>query len=304
VTVAAERASRRGGRLRGGRASRTAEFAALFRAGSMNFPADVRPLEDPYAEHFVTAPYLRTFMRSKALMRATGFMTNRYYRGIIGQTVMRSRYADDALRAATAEGVDQVVMLGSGFDATSVRLSEPSLRFFEVDHPETQARKRAVLAEHAPAEALERIRFVPCDFNAERPGELLVEHGFDPARPAFVNWLAVSWYIPRESVEGALTDIASVTAPGSRLVFDYLHRSTADGTSDDRGARRGRRRSARVREPWEFGIDPEEVPAWLRGFGFEVVEQMTGSDLDDRYYPNGNRMYSAAYIGHVLAKRS
>jgi methyltransferase (TIGR00027 family) len=303
VTVASERPSRRG-RLGGGRASRTAEFAALFRAGSMNFPPDIRPIEDPYAQHFVSARYLRSFMKGKALMRATGFMTNRFYRGIIGQTVMRSRYADDALRAAAEEGVEQVVMLGSGYDATSVRLSAPGLRFFEVDHPETQVRKRAVLAEHAPAEALERIEFVPCDFNAERPNERLLEHGFDPGRAAFVNWLAVSWYIPRESVEGALRDIASVTAPGSRLVFDYLHGSTADGTSDNVGARRARRRSRRVREPWEFGIDPDEVPGWLEGFGFRVVEQMTGSDLDDRYYPDGNQMYSAAYIGHVLAART
>jgi methyltransferase (TIGR00027 family) len=302
--IVVERPPQRRGRLGSGRASRTAEFAALFRAGALNFPPELRPLEDPYARFFVRAPYLRTFMRSAALMRATGFMTNRYYRGIVGQTVMRSRYADDQLRAAADAGIDQVVMLGSGFDATSVRLSAPGLRFYEVDHPDTQARKREVLAEHAPAEALDRVTFVPCDFNSERPGERLIEHGFDRTRPAFVNWLAVTWYIPQASVENALRDIAEVTAPGSRLVFDYLHGSVVDGTSGNAGARRSRRRSARVREPWEFGIEPADVPAWLERFGFDVSEQLSGDELDARYYPDGNAMYSAAYIGHVTAVRT
>jgi methyltransferase (TIGR00027 family) len=304
VSALEERTAGRGGRLRGGQASRTAEFAAMFRAGAMNFPPEQRPLDDPYARHFVRSRYLKLFMKTPRLNRRTGFITNNFYRGIIGQTVLRSRYADDALLAAAREGVDQVVMLGSGFDATSVRLSQPALRFFEVDHPETQAVKRAILAEHGPAEALERIEFVPCDFNSQKPGERLLEHGFDSRRPAFVNWLAVTWYIPRESVESALQDIASVTAPGSKLVFDHLHRDTADGTSPDVGARRSHRRSRRVGEDWEFGIDPGEVPGWLHGFGFETDEQMSGSDLDDRYFPDGNPMYSAAYISHVLATRT
>jgi methyltransferase (TIGR00027 family) len=304
VSALAERGGRRGGRLRGGRASRTAEFAALFRAGTMNFPAEQRPLDDVYARHFVRSPYLRSFMKSPRLNRRTGFMTNNYYRGIIGQTVLRARYADDALRAASTDGIDQAVMLGSGFDSTSARLSDPALRFYEVDHPKTQALKRTVLAEHAHAAALERIEFVPCDFNSERPGERLLDHGFDRERPAFVNWLAVSWYIPREAVEATLRDIASITAPGSRLVFDHLHADTAAGTSPDVGARRAYRRSRRAREYWEFGIDPGEVPDWLHCFGFEADEQMSGRDLDDRYFPDGNPMYSAAYISHVLATRT
>ena len=224
----ARRRRARTGRLMSGRASRTAEFAALFRAGAMLWPGEERPLTDPYAQHFIRSRYLRTFMRSGRLFRRSGTISNRYYRGIIGQVVMRSRYADDALTAAVERGVDQVVMLGSGYDATSVRLSRKGLTFYEVDHPETQAQKRAILAEHATAETMDRIVFVPCDFNAERPGERLVAHGFDRTRPTFVNWLAVTWYIPRESVEAALAEIASVTAPGSRLVFDYLHPSAAE----------------------------------------------------------------------------
>lgn len=285
------------------RASRTAEFAALFRRGIAAFPPEIRPLEDPYAQYFISSPQLRLMPRNRVFTRSTAHLTNRFYRGVIGQVVMRARYADDALRGAMSAGTEQVIMLGSGYDATSARWPPSSLRFFEVDHPETQARKRAVIGEHASPEVLERIVFVPCDFNRDSPAERLAEHGFDRTRPAFVNWLAVTWYIPREAVEATLREIASITVPGSRMVFDHLYRATADGTSADRGARRSHRRSARVREPWVFGIDADEVGAWLRPFGFEVVEQMTGPELDQRYYPDGNPIYSCSYIGHVLAER-
>jgi methyltransferase (TIGR00027 family) len=285
------------------RASRMAEVVALFRRGTMAFPPELRPFEDPYAQYFITSPQLRMLPRNAALTRATARITNGYYRGAIGQVVLRTRYADDALRDAMRAGVDQVVMLGSGYDATSARWPPSSLRFFEVDHPETQAKKRAILTEHAPPEAIERTEFVPCDFNTDSPAQLLVAHGFDRTRPAFVNWLGVTFYIPREAVEATLHEVASVAPAGSRMVFDHLHRATADGTSDDAGARRARRRSARVGEPWLYGIDPEDVPAWLAPFGFEVVEQMTGPDLDRRYFPDGQPIYACSYIGHVLAER-
>jgi methyltransferase (TIGR00027 family) len=285
------------------RASRTAEFAALFRRGAEAFPPATRALDDPYAQYFITSPQLRLMPRNPLFTRATAHVTNRFYRGVIGQVVLRARYADDALRDAIDAGIDQVIMLGSGYDATSARWPPAAVRFFEVDHPETQARKRSVISEHASAESLERIAFVPCDFNTDSPAERLVEHGFDRTRPAFVNWLAVTWYIPREAVEATLHEIASLTTPRSRMVFDHLYRATADGTSPDPGARRSRRRSARVKEPWMFGIDADEVPGWLRPLGFEVIEQMTGPELDHRYYPGGNPIYSCSYIGHVLAER-
>ena len=57
-----------------------------------------------------------------------------------------------ALRDAMSAGTEQVIMLGSGYDATSARWPPSPLRFFEVDHPETQARKRAVIGEHASPE--------------------------------------------------------------------------------------------------------------------------------------------------------
>jgi methyltransferase (TIGR00027 family) len=54
------------------------------------------------------------------------------------------RHAEDRLEAALERGMTQCVILGAGLDSTALRLPEawPGVRFFEVDHPATQALKR------------------------------------------------------------------------------------------------------------------------------------------------------------------
>jgi len=56
--------------------------------------------------------------------------------------VIRSRYAEDALRKATIRGVRQYVLIGAGFDSFALRRPAFSnlLEIFEVDHPATQTR--------------------------------------------------------------------------------------------------------------------------------------------------------------------
>src|SRR6202012_3855116 len=59
--------------------------------------------------------------------------------------VARSRYAEDTLAAAVAQGVTQYVLLGAGLDTFAYRNPYPTLRVFEVDHPATQQWKRELL---------------------------------------------------------------------------------------------------------------------------------------------------------------
>jgi methyltransferase (TIGR00027 family) len=52
---------------------------------------------------------------------------------------MRSRFAEDMARRATAEGVRQILVLGAGLDTFAYRLQRvEDLRVFELGHPATQ----------------------------------------------------------------------------------------------------------------------------------------------------------------------
>jgi methyltransferase (TIGR00027 family) len=60
----------------------------------------------------------------------------------------RTRFFDDAVTDGFEAGASQVVIVGAGYDSRAWRLARPGVRCFEVDHPATQADKRA----RAPAD--------------------------------------------------------------------------------------------------------------------------------------------------------
>jgi methyltransferase (TIGR00027 family) len=285
--------------------SPTAEIAAIYRAGSAAYPPEQRGFEDPYAPHFIRSKVVRAGLRVPVVARSVSWGLDRLFAGMPGETVLRCRYSDDALRDARAEvGASQVIMLGSGYDASCVLHASEGLTFFEVDQAETQRRKREILAEAAPPGSLDGVRFVPCDFTSDSIAERLLEHGFDSSAPCFANWMAVTFYIPREAVEATLREVARVAAPGSRIAFNYLHRDAFEGTLDDRAVARARKGVARRGEPWRFGIDPDEVEGWLRGLGYEVKDHLTGAELGERYYPDGMPVSSASFISLVTGEVS
>jgi methyltransferase (TIGR00027 family) len=108
---------------------------------------------------------------------------------------VRTRFAEDALAAAAERGARQLVVLGAGLDTFAHRNPHEGagLRVFEVDHPATQAWKRARLAEAGLA-APPSLTFAPVDFERQTLADGLAAAGFDPAAPSFFTWLGVVPY--------------------------------------------------------------------------------------------------------------
>jgi hypothetical protein len=78
----------------------------------------------------------------------------------------RTRLIDDTVADALARGMEQLVILGAGFDARAYRLPGLSdVAVFEVDHPATLAKKRSVLR-RASLDAPSRVRSVGIDFRS------------------------------------------------------------------------------------------------------------------------------------------
>src|SRR2546430_15760410 len=83
---------------------------------------------------------------------------------------LRTRFFDDAVLAACATGVRQVVLLGAGLDARAFRLDwPPGVRLFEVDLPELFAFKEPVVASAGAVARCERI-VVPVDLREDWTG--------------------------------------------------------------------------------------------------------------------------------------
>jgi len=217
--------------MKKGQASRTAEGVAALRAVESLKPEDERVCYDPLAQHFLGAKY-RLFGRSRFLTRLALWNAERRSPGVFGCLVGRTRYIDDCLKACIDDKIEQLVILGAGYDTRAYRFGElkEKVKVFEVDHPATQEvkiEKVSRMLGSLPGNVV----YVPIDFEKERLDKKLFESGYDRSLKTLFIWEGVTMYLTAESVDRTLAFIAGYSGKGSRVVFDYLFESAIDGTS-------------------------------------------------------------------------
>lgn len=184
--------------------------------------ADERELfEDPYAKHFVAAG-------EHAREGTERYLSLPFFRDGIR---LRTRYLDDAVRGAVNDGFEQVVLLGAGFDARALRMSElAGKRVYEVDGREQMKRKREILAGAGVAIPDSNV-YVPVDeFTTSAFTSALAAAGFDRERDAFFVWEGVIGYIGDAEIDENLRLMANA-AKRSRVVFTYGMESYAERVS-------------------------------------------------------------------------
>ncbi|MGH3723420.1 MAG: class I SAM-dependent methyltransferase [Mycobacterium sp.] len=270
------------------RASFTAQSCAAQRAAETLQPPGRRILDDPYSRHFVRSLVLRACLIHPLVAR--GFIELlKYVFGAAGHLflVLRVRYTDDVLEAAINDGVDQVVLLGAGFDTTALRRAAHSpVKIFEVDAPPTQADKRVIMERLRSTGSDDEIVWVPCDFEHDVLRERLLASQFDPTRPSLFIWLGVTAYLTQDALDATLADLATVCAPGSLLVFDYLDTSVVTGgDSKSVRARLWTEAAARFGEPYLTGLTAADADALLASHGFQCRQHLTTLELLQRYAP-------------------
>ena len=197
--------------------------------------------------------------------------------GTRAQATCRSRFTEDQLALAAARGTAQYVILGAGLDSFACRSKLAGrLRVFEVDHPATQQRKRALLAAAGLAEP-PMLTWVPVDFETGELIAALTAAGLDPAAPAFVSWLGVTMYLTAEAIGATLASLSGL-APGSELVTDYM--LTADLRDADGVAYADlvMPDSERRGEPWLSFFTPEQMTGLLTRHGFTGVRDVRQRD--------------------------
>lgn len=130
----------------------------------------------------------------------------------------RTRFFDEAVVGALGDGIDQVVLVGAGYDGRAFRYRAPTTRWFEVDHPATQADKRSRLS--AVGADCSHVTFVPCDLGADDLGAALTAAGHDSSRATLFVAEAVLPYLPVAAVELALRAMGERRGPTGRLAVE------------------------------------------------------------------------------------
>jgi len=198
--------------------------------------------------------------------------------------VARSRYAEDALHAAVAQGLRQYVVLGAGWDTLALRNPWPGqLEVYEVDRPAMQQVKRArVQALPAPL-AAQAPRWVAADLSHQSLSDALASAGFDPCQPACIVWLGVTPYLAPAAVEAVMGDAASMSA-GSVLVLDYRVSNHLLAPLERMMAEHSAKAFAAMGEPWLSDYEPEALHAQLQALGWSVQEDLDAAQINTRYF--------------------
>jgi len=266
---------------------------AAVRAMERERPHNQRIVDDPFARHFVGEGLYRLlkFMHRTGLLERKG-------PGVVGYLVARERAIDDLLLRTVAEGIDQLVILGAGYDARAYRFARQlrGVRIFEVDLPATQAAKIEKVS-HFIDEVEVDVTYVPVDLARAPLEQALHAHGFVGDMRTLFICQGILMYLPIEAIDALLQVVRTQGGPGSAILFDYLCDDFATGRVRRREVvttnRYGRLSGERV----QTGIDPDHAAEWLAERGFVQVEHVRSEELHARYFtgPNASRAVTAGY---------
>lgn len=252
---------------------------AFFRALESASPARSRRCDDALAREFVRPSLAR--VASAARLPGMAWLAARFidrrWPGARSSAIARTRLLDDAVVAGLAAGARQLVILGAGFDSRAWRL--PALRglpVFEVDHPATQERKRAALR-RAQRVLLEGVRFVATDFDAGDLERAMAAAGYEPSRRTLLLWEGVTNYLRAEAVDATLRWCAR-SAPGSQLLFTYVHADVLARPAAFFGTQRLFATLAAAGEEWTFGLDPARLADYLRERGLALERDLGAAE--------------------------
>ena len=197
--------------------------------------------------------------------------------GIIRHWVCRKQWVARAWEAAQSDGFDALVVLGSGFDALSLRAAptnEGTIRTVDVDHPATLAVRRKALSKNTlPAHSL-------IAHDLAQPG---IVHAIAPGLVAnassFVIIEGVLMYLESTRVDELFGELAKLPSRRLRVAFSFME---TPGGCQPAFRRRSRLVDLWLRmrgEPFRSGLDPAKLDTWVKGHGFRIVTFAETPDL-------------------------
>jgi methyltransferase (TIGR00027 family) len=276
------------------KAADMAAFTAMLRAAHQLVDDEPRIFDDPIAARLVDDTMRDCIKAQQAALPPHALRIPR------AAVVLRSRFAEDLLAQAVAQGVGQYVILGAGLDTFAFR--QPSfasrLQIYEVDHPATQAWKRERLAV-ADVATPDNLRWAPIDFEQNTLAAGLRDAGFEASRPAFFSVLGVIQYLTLPAIDATLRIVAALPSP-STIVLDFMlpdinlppDAAIARAVADD---------AASKGEPWLTRISAPDLAARLTQLGFRTVTHLSPEEANARYFVGRRDGLRAPHASQVMS---
>jgi methyltransferase (TIGR00027 family) len=210
--------------------------------------------------------------------------------GMRPQMAARTRFFDEQVLAAISRGVRQVVVCGAGYDDRALRFRSTRVRFFELDHPVTQADK----ARRLTRAGLDTtgLTLAAADFGVDDVPAVLAASGQDGDQATLFLCEGLLVYLGRAAIVGLLAGLVSRAAVGSTLAASLaVHRPGAD-SGKVTAAANARRRAGR-REPWRTILPADAHLALVGRAGWHIERAIDAADLAPGAAPGRSLLVTA-----------
>ncbi|MCP2028723.1 methyltransferase (TIGR00027 family) [Flavobacterium sp. HSC-32F16] len=280
--------------------SRTAQYMAFFRALETKRSQNNRLFSDPYAVHFVDSKLRLAVRLSKypVFAKYINNVINKKIPGALSSGIARTKYIDELLKTAVSKGVEQVIILGAGFDTRAIRLDFlKSVPVIEIDHPNTSNFKAEIYKKRI-GRIPENVTFLQIDFNKQSLDQLAVENNLDFSKPTAVIWEGVTNYLTEEAVKSTFSFISKF-AKNSCVIFTYVHKEILYKPELFLGGEKLLKDLEKLEEHWTFGFIPNELPEYLNQFNIQLLEDLGADEYRQRFLPdraeNGYEFYRTVF---------
>lgn len=212
--------------------------------------------------------------------------------GVTLHLAVRKNWIEQQVKTALSQGVEQVIVLGAGFDPLAFRYhqSHPHVTFIEVDHPATQNEKKRVLIKKTMLG--KNIHFLALDLKKDSlQDKLLQETEFDTNRSTLFVAEGLLMYLEEEIVKRILGNMAQLGYQ-PRIVGTVLQ-PLANGR-----LKVGESRwfdPARWNEPLLWGISQAELPQFLQQQSWKVDQLHETKEIFQSHFPDQSRCKLPTY---------
>lgn len=267
-----------------------AEGIAMQRFAETSKEKEERICYDPYAIHFIKPEIIEFGKNNPEEAKKLIEEMEQLLPGLSSSIIVRVRYFDDYLKTCVEDGLEQLVILGAGYDTRAYRIGElkDKVEIFEVDHPVTQKFKKTIIGKLFKTNQ-NNVKYVPIDFEIHKIEDELPKYGYKSFKKTLFIMEGLSMYIPKISIENILSFITENSKNGSSIIFDYYPESLVNGTNRDRIAINIREYLIKQNEPLKFGIEEENIEKFLKNRGFSNITIINSTKYKNLYFHGKNR---------------
>ncbi len=215
--------------------------------------------------------------------------------------VMRKRCIENWVRLSLDGGIDQLVVIGAGFDTLSLRMltDYPSLKVIEIDHPATQTWKAKGI--DRTQRDWKNLHLVPLDLTRSTMQDTLLRSGvYAPNKRTVFVAEGLLMYLNEEEIRTLLAFIRQHSAPSSRLVFTCMEqRKPGDFQFQNAGALVNFWLRLK-RERFAWGLRPDKVAGFLEESEFDLLLYQTHQDFRRELLSGANKNAALAIGENVI----